>query len=664
MQTSSIPLKSLRFSLAIGFFLASVIPLFSQSEADSLIQELPSLKGEERVDVLSELCWLLTASDPTQAAQYGRQALSLADKIDYHKGKAQAYNDLGILQIYAPNLDSALWYFDHSLEIRKEIGDKEGIAAIYNKKGIVYKYRGLLEKAIENFLQTIQYYTDLNMTLELGMSYNNVAACYTDLKEYEKSLEFYQKALAIKRKTNNLSEIGGTLANIGSMQYELGQYAQAKATYQEALDMLKKSGDNRYLGQVYNGLAAVANEEGNYQTALDYYQRAFEVSQSTNNQVLFVSTRIQQSTLLVQLGRWQEAEHYLQEALKIAEAENMRLDLEKIYGQLVKLYAQQNQYQKAYQYTQQLMAIRDTLYDQDRAKLIAEMQTKFETQQKEQENQLLAAENQITALELKQAKRKNREQIYLSGGLGVLLILGGAVGYNRYRLRMQKRHTEEQKHWFQAVVEAEDKERKRIAMELHDGLGQILSTARLNVQCLDTTVKQAEPEEQSNYNTALKLIDDSCEEVRNISHNLMPGALTKMGLEAALNDLTNQVNRARQVELKTEIDLEKGSLTEAQEIMIYRIIQELINNSLKHSEASQIQLTIAEDAGQLKVTVKDNGKGTHIARLKESAGIGWKNLNSRITLLNGHLTVNTAPGKGTAYHIQVPMQTKTYADIQ
>ena len=477
-------------------------------------------------------------------------------------------------------------------------------------------------------------------------------------------MEFYQKALAIKRKTDNQSEIGGTLANIGSMQYELGQYAQAKATFHEALDLLQQSGDDRYLGQVYNGLAAVANEEGNYQTALDYFQQAYEVSQSTNNQVLFVSTRIQQSGLLLQLGRWQEADKYLQEALKIAEAENMRLDLEKIYKQLANLYQQQNQFEKAYHYTQQLMAIRDTLYDQDRARLIAEMQTKFETQQKEQENELLAAQNEITTLELNQAKRKNREQIFFFGGLGVLLILGGAFGYNRYRLRMQKRLTEEQKRWFQAVVEAEDKERKRIAMELHDGLGQILSTAKLNVQCLDTTVKQAEPEEQSNYNTALKLIDDSCEEVRNISHNLMPGALAKMGLEAALNDLTSQVNRAKQVELKTEIDLEKGLLTEAQEIMIYRIIQELINNSLKHSGASQIKVSVAEDAGQLLASVSDDGKGTTIGQLKESAGIGWKNLNSRISLLNGHLTVNTAPGKGTAYHIQLPMQTKTHANNQ
>lgn len=222
--------------------------------------------------------------------------------------------------------------------------------------------------------------------------------------------------------------------------------------------------------------------------------------------------------------------------------------------------------------------------------------------------------------------------------------------YTRRQLRIQLREAElEQNARLNAIVETEDKERKRIASELHDGLGQMLSTARLNVSGLQGI---SSDEDQVLVKKSLKIIDDACEEVRHISHNMMPGALIQMGLIPALEDLFDNINSSKLLQIHFTHNLE-APIGESKEITVYRIVQEILNNTIKHAKATNVHISILKNNNILELEIKDDGIGFSTGTIKESTGIGWKNIYSRVSMLNGNIQVDSAGGMGTRVNIQL-----------
>jgi signal transduction histidine kinase len=206
-----------------------------------------------------------------------------------------------------------------------------------------------------------------------------------------------------------------------------------------------------------------------------------------------------------------------------------------------------------------------------------------------------------------------------------------------------------QKSAFAAVVTAEENERKRIAMELHDGLGQLLSAARLNVSVLEDTTNNEDREVVEN---AEALIDQAIADLRNISHNLMPSALIRLGLVSALNDMAEKINSSRQIAVKVEATGISARLPENFEIAIYRVVQEAVNNILKHANARNISVSLGLIGENLSLTIADDGKGMpEDAGKKSGRGIGWDDIRSRVSLFNGNMKLYSEPGKGTQLSI-------------
>lgn len=216
------------------------------------------------------------------------------------------------------------------------------------------------------------------------------------------------------------------------------------------------------------------------------------------------------------------------------------------------------------------------------------------------------------------------------------------------RLLIEK--TELQVSRFKAVIEATENERKRIAQDLHDGLGQLLSTAKLNISSLDDSIAE---DDRRQYNHAMDLIDEACQEVRSISHNMMPSTLIRMGLLPALKELADKANIPGQVSVKLVNHGLTGRLDESREIAIYRVIQEVVGNSLKFAEATQLTIEIKKNEDQLEVKITDNGKGFDTATINQSTGIGWRNIYSRVSMLNGQVKITSAAGKGTCVEVVI-----------
>ena len=205
-----------------------------------------------------------------------------------------------------------------------------------------------------------------------------------------------------------------------------------------------------------------------------------------------------------------------------------------------------------------------------------------------------------------------------------------------------------------AVIEAEENERRRIAAELHDGVGQMMSAAKMNLSAFEQELVFNDPGQRKNFENVIGLVDESCKEIRNVSHQMMPDALLKSGLISAVKEFLSKIDtRVLKVTLHTE-GLNKrleGNI----ETMLYRVIQECVNNVLKHSEADHMDISIFSDKEGIAATIEDNGKGFDVNAQRNTEGLGLKNIASRIAYLKGTVDYTGTQGKGTVVAIHIPV---------
>jgi signal transduction histidine kinase len=237
------------------------------------------------------------------------------------------------------------------------------------------------------------------------------------------------------------------------------------------------------------------------------------------------------------------------------------------------------------------------------------------------------------------------------------IVFSLALAYRIQRVRTEKEQllielNDIQAKRFRNVIEAVENERKRIAIDLHDSLGQLLSTAKLNVSVWGDQVAE---EDEENYETSMKLLDEACTEVREISYTMMPSTLIRLGFIHALKELAANINMANKMKVTLDVSEYSGRLEETKGISLYRICQEILSNAIRYSEADAISIRMTESNDHLYLFIKDNGVGFDTQKLNNSSGIGWSNIFSRISMLKGHIRVFSNRSSGTSVHIDIPL---------
>ena len=219
--------------------------------------------------------------------------------------------------------------------------------------------------------------------------------------------------------------------------------------------------------------------------------------------------------------------------------------------------------------------------------------------------------------------------------------------------RISELETEKQLEAAEAVVKGEEQERTRLAKDLHDGLGGMLSGIKYSFNTMKGNLVMT-PENHQAFERSMDMLDSSIREMRRVAHNMMPEALVRFGLDTALNDFCNDINQSGALKINYQsIGLEGVAIDQTVAITLYRIVQELINNTMKHAEATSAIVQITKSNGQLSVTVEDDGKGFDTNMLKTNKGIGWINIQNRVEFLKGKLDIRSAIGEGTSVQIEL-----------
>jgi len=274
------------------------------------------------------------------------------------------------------------------------------------------------------------------------------------------------------------------------------------------------------------------------------------------------------------------------------------------------------------------------------AKTIDELQTKYEITQRE--DQLLQQKFEIT--------KRN----YWMAGIFVVILLMFFIGLIYYKqTKLKQRNIA-----MQAIIETEESERKRIAQDLHDSVSQTMTAAKINLTVIGSELPFVNEAQKRRFGKAIKLVDDAFREVRTISHNMMPWALHETGLALVIKQFIENIESDAIVInfFSSGFDAPFDATTE---IILYRVLQECVNNVMKHANASRIDISLIRDEKNISLTIEDNGKGFDTARPGIYSGIGLNNLKSRINFLKGKVEFDSQVGKGTLVSVYIAVAGKT-----
>ncbi|MEO8760362.1 MAG: sensor histidine kinase [Bacteroidia bacterium] len=639
----------------LAFLLFSLgITCFSQN--DSLEKIISSNKPDTvKLKALSDLTWNNLGVDLKKSQTFAKQELALAQKTNDQKYIAAAYNDLGLVLIKQSKFKESLVFQKKALEIRLKLPSQLDIASSYSKIGYCYAEMSDYVNSLDANLKALPIYVKLKSKLYEANTLNNICNAYNNLKNYANLMKYAERSYAIAVEFDDKETIGGAL-NYIAVAYE-GEKQYEKAIEKEKLAYT-------FFTQVpdSNNMAAALGNIGFYnhlwhkdKEALTYYLNALSIVEKIKdlNSAALHNNNIGDTYLI--LKEYTLAEKYLKKAEQLAIQQSLQDILMLNYKSFGDLCAKTNRGEEASNYYNKYATLKDSIFSKETAKQVSDMQVKYESKQKEEENLILQKDNEVKNIQISKGRLT---QLFLVGGI-LLLVVVFYLLYNRNKLKqkqlMDAELLQQQELRSRAIIEAEEKERTRIARELHDGIGQQLSAAKLNISGLQASLNTNNVEEKVMIQNAIDLIDESVKEVRVVSHSMMPNALIKSGLVSAVREFINKISSSGSLKVNLEIIGLTERLEQTIETVLFRVLQELVNNIIKHAKATQVSIQLIRHDTELTILIEDNGVGFNVDKvLEKEGGIGLKNIQSRVAFLNGQVFFDSHLNKGTTVTIEIP----------
>ena len=635
------------------------LPALTQvNKRDSLLKQLTRAKEDTaKVLLLCNIGETYENSEPETAKQYFKQAGALTRKLNYIQGEYKYLVLFGNIYNLQGNLDSAMFFQQEALKAAEKMKDSLSIGISLFNVGINYRDRSDYEKAIEYCLKGRKIMDQLgNANIEVQMN-DALQILYYNRSEYDKAIGFGEKAVAQARALKMREFLGKCLINLSLSYQNTDQLSKAIAVLEEALKIGEEYQDIRMQAAIQQNLAGVALRQHNYSLTKKHAEKSLSLHLQLGDTNGKTTSLRAIAICNLQEGKLVLAKEYAREVLALSHIHNYRVEEASAYQLLSAIAYAGKDLANGITYSDSMMTILEGMVAEVISTKSADLEKKYETEKKEARIKQLEAERTVQELRLRQKDIFN----YILIGGAVTFLLIALLSYRNYRQKQalqQKRinelQTEKQLAATEAVLKGEEQERTRLAKDLHDGLGGMLSGIKYSFNTMKGNFIMT-PENQQAFERGIDMLDSSINEMRRVAHNLMPEALVKFGLDTALKDFCNDINQSGSLKLTYQSSgLENTVIGSNLAITIYRVVQELVNNVLKHAGAATVLVQIEKNETGIAVTVEDDGKGFDTAILRQTKGIGWDNIQSRVNYLKGKIDVQAAPGKGTSVLIELP----------
>ncbi len=560
------------------------------------------------------------------------------------------YSLLGLYYQRISKYDSAIWCQQKSLELGESASDSVRISKANQRLGVIYKYRGDFDLAIEYFIKAKTIAYALGDYKTGATSDITIAQSLIFLGKYREALDQIKPVVAQSRIREAPQITYAALIESGNANMMTGQLDASLNDYEEAISVMDEINETEGIVAILGNIGGVYFYKGDYQSAIKYYLRAIKEGLKIEDQISTATAKMNLAEAYFTLGNFNEAKDTLLSTLKTYVRLDSKHHIVYNYDYLYQLEYKRKKYDAAIEYLKLKNTYQDSILNENTLNKINELQTKYETAEKEQE----IATQKLEIAE-KEASLKAK-QIQIFGLIGSLIILSlfGIVFYNQYRAKQNQKLQEailrEKERGFESVIQATEEERKRISKDLHDGMGQQLSALKMALK--NMVSKISDEQQQEDLEIIADQFSKSADEVRQISHQMMPRKLMEDGLVEAIEDLLKSSFQFSEMQFTFEHHKIDQRFQERIEISLYRVLQELINNIIKHSEASEVSVQLIKNKEKLLLFVEDNGKGMDDSK---SNGHGLINIKSRLDMVKGSVNYEPSAGSGTSATVTIPI---------
>lgn len=647
-------------------------------EVNNLKTQIQQAKGVEKLTLLDELCYLTRDMAAFKYDSIVKVTVAYAIALDsFNLANRQAARLVWSLTNRLGKPKEAKAYFEEFDAKKLPVTDTKLLARFYLNGGDSYYFSEETEKAIEIYDKASNYALQGKDSVMYATSKKYIADAYSRMGNLVDASQMLQEVEAIYRNTKDTIRLINTKSSRADLYSMNNFYEEAKAERDEAIMLSKKV--NYESGLISNLLnasidnSATENTEALLYTlneALRYAQKSTEVRDRYEPQILNkllqeyakVDSIAQATNILKEIQKNQQrntqgyfedihhkslayyyfAKKELPNALNYALkhynfqiANNTVQNITAAHSLLSEIYEAMNNPKKALYHFREATQINNSILDLKRSKALSYYQTLYETEKRDAK--IASQESEITILD---SKNRIKQQLIVFGGLGLLALF--IIIYLGRTKKFAQKKQELQEKFSQELINEQEKERLRLARDLHDSVGQKLML--LSKQTKKTGDVSMED-----------LASSTLEEIRSISRGLHPSNLQRLGLTKAINALVYDINANTDLFFTEEIDDIDNVLTEEAELHVYRIIQESLNNIVKHSEARSVKMFVQKKQHSIDVSVSDNGKGFDFESKYKSMSLGLKTLSERAKIIGSRLILTSEPNKGTTLTMNIPI---------
>lgn len=655
------------------FYLRSLIYLFlslvivkessgQQRQIDSLEKLLSGkLDDSTRGISMMRLAVNYEGVDTAKSAQMYRETIRFAKdrKSDYLTGRtlhnyAILQYTVGNYQLSSISLDSAYYYLNRCNHPNKEYF----IGTVYNEKGNLARYQNDYNSCIDYYLKASAIFEKNGKHTHLINTYLNIAIFYKEQRENEKMRLYALKALDKSRITKAPIDFFKSYFFVAHAFCQEGKYDTAKIY----IDSADKFYNDNISQEVRTGFLLVAGLVNmnlkNYEEAKRNFEKTHDISVVNNAVFTEIQSRLQIARVLSLQRKFKEAEPILIKAFEDSKLNNNSSLMMIALEYMAYFYEGKEDYKKALEFDRELKIISDSVASVQNKTYSSNLEAKYETQRKNETIKRLETETKLQVLNLRQKNTLNYILLGAAAALLLIFLLSFRTYKQKQKLQQQRiteLETEKKLAATEAVLKGEEQERTRLAKDLHDGLGGMLSGIKYSLNTMKGNLIMT-PENAQAFERSMDMLDSSIREMRRVAHNMMPEALVKFGLDTALRDFCNDISTSGVLQVSyVSMGLADKNLDQTLSITVYRIVQELINNAIKHSKSQKAIVQVSSSTDQLSITVEDDGIGFDTTILDTEKGIGWRNIYHRVQFLKGKVDIHSKKGEGTSVLIELPI---------
>lgn len=622
------------------------------------------------IDSLSVVYGKNLYTNPIVAKKAAEEWLKESKRLDIDLQTVRALYALGNLGNISGDYKNAISKTTEAIALLKKLNLESGLAACYNILALGYKNLGEYPKAMDSFMMCLSFAEANDNKMQEANAYQNIATLYVLQKDFTKATENLDRAANLYRELGNDDGVLTTLFNFANILKEQDKFDDARKHYKTVLGYREKEGNKAVIAYININLSQMLVEEERCEEAIVALKKTLTLLKALkfNSDIAIVLNDL--GLCNSKLGRTKDAINYFQEALAIGETQSLLSYKSDIYKNLAQLYQEADDYENALKYYQKGVTTVAEQNSLDKEKYVAKIQERYETQLKETRIALLEKEQKLSDAELQKAELTLKRQRFVRNAFigGFVLVLITLIVLRLFyiqRLRVQKelnlQQEENAKQKINQMIqdhklsvieryqEGQDEERARLARDIHDGIGSDLAGIKLAFEHYSE-----KHEDASQAKRIGEAIDNACFDIRSLSHQLHPLSFSKIGFTSFLNDFVDQITNNTTLTIQTfifpEEDIDK--LPEDLLADAYRIVQELINNIIKHAQATEADVQLTKHDAYLNIVVHDNGKGF---KTNKKQGIGLRNIKERLQKVQGTLDIDSGSRNGTSITIDIPI---------